>query len=108
MQHIVARKSEKSEQKRGKSRSLDALPQYTTQYGIAAKRCFRARCCLMALDRPGSVKLCQDMLHRRGQHGGKITVTHYHHNPFHLVVVRALALTTTHRRGLDCTSVCLW
>jgi D5 N terminal like len=63
----------KSERKSMKQCSIDVLPRYATQCRITAKRCFRASCCLIALDRPGSVGKCQDMLHRRGLHGGKIT-----------------------------------
>jgi hypothetical protein len=38
------------------------------------KRCFTASGCPIALNRPGSVEIGQDMLHKRCLHGGKITV----------------------------------
>src|SRR5579871_939892 len=81
VKHILAlcnilwqRNRGKVSEKAGRYHVLDALPRYATQHGITAKRCFRALCYLIALDRPGSVKLCQDMLHRHCQQRGKITV----------------------------------
>src|SRR5260370_41820326 len=64
----------KAHEKAGRQHALDVLPRYATQRRIAAKRCFTASWCLIVLDRPGSVKQCQDMLHRSCLHGGKITV----------------------------------
>jgi hypothetical protein len=75
VQHLLASKSEKSEWKRTKPCSFDLLPRYATQCRIAAKRCFTASCYLMALNRPGSVEVGQDMLHKRCLQRGKITVS---------------------------------
>jgi hypothetical protein len=63
----------KASEKGRRQYSFNVLPRYATQCGIAAKRCFTASCCLIALDQPGSVEIGQDMLHKRCLHGGKIT-----------------------------------
>ncbi len=65
----------KASEKGRRQYSFNVLPRYATQCGIAAKRCFTASCCLIALDQPGSVEIGQDMLHKRCLHGGKITIT---------------------------------
>lgn len=71
----MARKSGKNERKAERWYALDALPRYATQYRSAAKICFIALCCLVALDWPVSVERCHDMLHKRCLQGGKITLT---------------------------------
>ena len=79
--HILARCSllwqgnqGKVSEKAGRHHDLNVLPRYAPQGRIAANRCFAASCCLIALDQPGSVEQCQDLLHRRCLHGGKITM----------------------------------
>ena len=64
----------KVNEKAGRQHALNVLPRYAAQCRIAAKRCFTASWCLVAFNRPGSVKQCQDMLHKHCLRGGKITV----------------------------------
>src|SRR6266496_5364874 len=64
----------KVHERAGRQHALDALPRYATQCRIAAKRCLTTAWGPIALNQPGSVELCQDMLHRSCLHGGKITL----------------------------------
>src|SRR5712691_10735296 len=59
----------KVQERAGRQHALDALPRYATQCRIAAKRCFTTAWGPIALNQPGSVELCQDMLHRSCLHG---------------------------------------
>src|SRR6266568_8253730 len=56
---------EKVSERATKRHSINALPRYASQYGIAAKRCYRTPCRLLVLDRLVSVRQCQEMLQRR-------------------------------------------
>src|SRR5260370_7757275 len=53
---------------------IDALPGYATKGGIVAKKCYRTKYRLFALNRLVRESRCQDMLKRRSLKVGKIDV----------------------------------